>query len=787
MNRKPIIFLLCLAALLVFTLTAAAESTAVTADFDADPAAALALLRAAKTEGADDPSWNTGAKTLTLRGVNFTTTARCAVVLPAGSTLELADGTENFLASGDFVTEETGEKDRERTYVYGLYTAGDLTVRGGGSLTVRAGDFRNTGKSPYSVGLFVGGDLTMWSGNLTAMGGEAHFVEANTDGWAFSVGAEVRGGDVLITGGCLHGIGSFSTAYGDNGEHGSFSRGVMTSDTDVTVSGDGKLRGEVIEAARDNGLKAGITIYSGKLSVADTAEVIGEAYIGVDITGEISLSGGALSCIGSGDYSTGIDLEGIGAGFAKKWSGNFTMTGGTLTVTGGSLYMHAPAEKNKGVFRMTGGTGTIKKLYGAQQLLLEGGSLTVGSDAQPGSVEATAIVLSGGSMDIVAEAWTTSGDFPRGFALTCTTLQMRGGVLSARYKATAEPLQIPAAMLALVLARETADFTGGTAVLDAGVGNIAVLSVAYRYSKDGVTYTVTYTDGIIRMQGDAMHLTGSREALPDGGAVRLTQKYQDSPVTFSDVVRQTVTVTLAALDKRYDGSTDCTLTGILAGADAGDRLFLGTADATAQFDTPDVGADKPVTVTGSFDVAGQQAYKYSLVQPSVAGLTARIDKAEAPTLPAVEHRQKPTETGTQTVALPALPDDAYDLVYTVGAPTLSGAVRADSYAAADGGLIFALSGGADGDTVTFTVTVQSRNYADATCTVTVRLVSYVPGDCNGDGKVTKADLLRLQKYLAGWDVEIDKAAADCNGDGKVTKADLLRLQKYLAGWDVKLG
>lgn len=574
MNRKPIIFLLCLAALLVFTLTAGAESTAVTADFDADPAAALALLRAAKTEGAGDPNWNAGTKTLALRGVDFTTTARCAVVLPAGSTLVLADGTENSFASGDFVTEETGEKDSEYTYVYGIYAAGDLTVRGGGSLTVRAGNFQNTGKTPESVGLYVGGDLTMWGGNLT-----------------------------------------------------------------------------------------------------------------------------------------------------------------------------------------------------------------VGSDAQPGSVEATAVVLSGGSMDIVAEAWTPSGDFPRGFALTCTALQMRGGVLSARYKAAAESLQIPAAMLALVLVKETADFTGGTAVLDAGVGNIAVLSVAYRYSKDGAAYT----DGIIRMQGDAMHLTGSRETLPDGGAVRLTQKYQDSPVTFSDVVRQMVTVTLAALDKRYDGSTDCTLTGILAGADAGDRLFLGTADATAQFDTPDVGADKPVTVTGSFDVAGQQAYKYSLVQPSVAGLTARIDKAEAPTFPAVEHRQKPTETGTQTVALPALPDDAYDLVYTVGAPTLSGAVRADSYAATDGGLTFALSGGADGDTVTFTVTVQSRNYADATCTVTVRLVSYVSGDCNSDGKVTKADLLRLQKYLAKWDVEIDKAAADCNGDGKVTKADLLRLQKYLAGWDVKLG
>ena len=61
------------------------------------------------------------------------------------------------------------------------------------------------------------------------------------------------------------------------------------------------------------------------------------------------------------------------------------------------------------------------------------------------------------------------------------------------------------------------------------------------------------------------------------------------------------------------------------------------------------------------------------------------------------------------------------------------------------------------------------------------------GDTNADSEVSKADLLRLQKYLAGWDVEIDEAAADCNGDGQISKADLLRLQKYLAGWDVKLG
>ena len=782
MNRKPIVFLLCLATLLVFTLTAAAESTVVTADFDADPAAALALLRAAKTEGSADSTWDAGAKTLTLRGVDFTTAARCAVVLPAGSTLVLADGTENFLASGDFVTEERGEKDYEYTYVYGIYAAGDLTVRGGGSLTVRAGNFQNTGKTPESVGLYVGGDLTMWSGNLTAMGGEARFVEANTDGWAFSVGVEVTGGDVLIAGGCLHGIAAKAVAADAYGDMSSFSRGVCTLNADVTVSGDGKLHGEVAAAARVNSLQTGISIFGGKLAVYNTAEVVGAGTTGVDVTGEILLDGGDLRGVGGGEYGGyGVDLEGTGAGYAKKWSGNFTVSGGTLSAVRG-VHMYAPDGTNKAVFRMTGGTGTIDKLYGAQQFLLEDGSLAVGSDAVPGSVGATAVSITGGSLEIVAEAWTDNGEFPRGFALTCATLAVSGGSLTARYAVTEERSELPV-RLALVQAQQSADFTGGTALFDAGVGNTAVLSMVYRYSKDGGIYT----DGVIRMRGDAMHLTGSREALPDGGAVYLTQKYPDSPVVFSDVEQRTVTVTLAAQDKRYDGSADCTLTGVFAGADAGDVLLLGTADAKAQFDTPDVGADKPVTVTGSFDAVGQQAYKYSLVQPTAVGLTARIDKAEAPTLPTAVHRQKPTETGTQTVALPALPDDAYDLVYTVGAPTLSGAVRADSYAAADGVLTFALSGGADGDTATFTVTVQSRNYADAACTVTVRLASVVPGDVNGDGVVTKLDLLRLQKHLAGWNVEIDAAAADVNGDGDVTKADLLRLQKYLAGWDVKLG
>lgn len=538
MKKKLFFAFVCLAVLFALAVTAfaAAETTdpaeepaepvTVTADFAADPAAALALLRAAKTEGADDPSWNAWAKTLTLRGVDFTTTARCAVILPADSTLELADGTENFLASGDFVTEEAGEADYEYTYVYGIYTAGDLTVRGGGSLTVRAGNFQNTGKTPESVGLYVGGDLTMKNGNLTAMGGEARFVEANTDGFAFSVGVEVAGGDVLLTGGCLHGIAAKAVAVDAYGDMSSFSHGVHTLNTDVTVSGDGRLHGEVAAAARVNSTQTGISISGGKLSVYNTAEVVGEGTTGVDVTGEILLDGGALRGVGGGEYGGyGIDLEGTGVGSAKKWSGNLTVSGGVLSAVKG-ITMYAPNGTNKAVFRMTDGAGTINKLSGAQQLLLEGGSLAVGSDARPGSVEATAVSITGGSLDIVAVSWTDDGGFPRGFALTCTTLAVSGGAISARYTVTEERSELPA-RLALVQARESADFTGGTALFDAGAGNTAVLSMAYRYSSvDGGSYT----DGVIRMSGSGMQLSGSTAELPEDGAASLTQAAAGVPV-----------------------------------------------------------------------------------------------------------------------------------------------------------------------------------------------------------------------------------------------------------------
>ena len=62
----------------------------------------------------------------------------------------------------------------------------------------------------------------------------------------------------------------------------------------------------------------------------------------------------------------------------------------------------------------------------------------------------------------------------------------------------------------------------------------------------------------------------------------------------------------------------------------------------------------------------------------------------------------------------------------------------------------------------------------------------LPGDVNDDGQVTLMDLVRLCKYLSGYQVEINEANSDVNGDGNVTLMDLVRLCKRLAGYQVVL-
>ena len=70
--------------------------------------------------------------------------------------------------------------------------------------------------------------------------------------------------------------------------------------------------------------------------------------------------------------------------------------------------------------------------------------------------------------------------------------------------------------------------------------------------------------------------------------------------------------------------------------------------------------------------------------------------------------------------------------------------------------------------------------------VSVTATTYVPGDINGDGKVTNKDVTRLQRFLKGATTDVNVAALDVNGDGKVNNKDLTRLQRCLKDSSVEI-
>ena len=69
------------------------------------------------------------------------------------------------------------------------------------------------------------------------------------------------------------------------------------------------------------------------------------------------------------------------------------------------------------------------------------------------------------------------------------------------------------------------------------------------------------------------------------------------------------------------------------------------------------------------------------------------------------------------------------------------------------------------------------------CCINLGVAANLLGDVNNDGTVNGLDSILLNRYNAGWDVDIDFKAADVNQDGQVNGFDSILLNRYNAGWE----
>ena len=300
-----------------------------------DGAAALELLTGGDSTRA---SWDSDGKTLTLSGVDFSSSAATAVLVPDGTTLVLEDGTENRIQStcevqyayslaiacgtGDNMWSEEGDE-----YAFWANLNGDLTIRGGGELSLRGGTIHAQTKGLKTAGL--GADnIVIEDGEITATGGTAENGAYSTGIYSESRGSvQVNGGTVNASGGSV-GIwtyqGELSIAEGATVYAYGNSTGI--SGSTVNVSG-GQLTAE-----GNWGISAHLNVSGGKV-IADGTQAGTYQFSGTgSITGGTVILRGKILGGGFFPYSSFTISGGDIISDGTLWFYRLTANGGRLSV-----------------------------------------------------------------------------------------------------------------------------------------------------------------------------------------------------------------------------------------------------------------------------------------------------------------------------------------------------------------------------------------------------------------------------------------------------------------------
>lgn len=372
---------------------------------------------------------------LILAGVSITSATSAPIYIKQAGSAEivLADGTENTLADAANYVYASADQDEPNA---ALFSDDDLTIFGGGSLTVVAS--YNDGIASKDGLTILGGTITVTAADDGIRGkdaliirGGALTVTAGGDGLKSDNADDASRGYIAIEGG------SFDITAGGDG---------MQAETDLVVTGGegtivagGGSGAPVSEDVSAKGLKAAasITVDGGSFDISAADD-------GVHSDGDITVNGGALR-IATGD-------DGIHA------DANVTVNGGSVTVTesyegleGASITLNSGAislvSSDDGVNAAggdggagpgwgggpgRGGPGRAPMGGGNYTLTINGGTLVV--DAGGDGIDANGtITMTDGLVIVHGPTISMNGalDYDSGFAISGGTLIAAGSARMA--------------------------------------------------------------------------------------------------------------------------------------------------------------------------------------------------------------------------------------------------------------------------------------------------------------------------------------------------------------------
>ena len=425
------------------TVALAEEPATATADFSANPTAALALLNAAKTADAEDSTWDSTTKTLTLNGVNFETTAAIAVILPDDAKIVLNG--DNIITSGEATSKDS----------FGICALGDLTINGDGKLDVTGGTATGNSHGIYATnGLSISGTAT-----VTAKGGAAGY-------YSYGIGSDTT---IDISGGTVYAEGGGTSSANSFGLCGIV---VTISGADVTAKG-GTANDEDGESYGIYAYK-NVEISGGTTRVTATGGAATKDSYGIYSKRNTEISGGTVKAYGgdtSSGYSYGIYTDGsltisddadVTANGGKANYNSYGIYANTgLTISGDNTVVTATggeerARKSKGIFvnsnyvtiesgkvEATGGKAGVES-YGIEardNIEISGGTVTAtGGEVTSGAFTYSFGIYSNNNVTISNTATVTAkGGETTNYDSTCSHgiyasngLSISGGTVTAQ-------------------------------------------------------------------------------------------------------------------------------------------------------------------------------------------------------------------------------------------------------------------------------------------------------------------------------------------------------------------